>query len=188
MADADSMVNLTIRAPASYIARADALLGQIGVLAPADDPLGLWAAVRQSRSVVLRLALVRGLQALEQDVAVNAEPPANHEPTEAIPAPRKVTAEPDDTEPASAYIRAYGRKPSRQSKPATVSGIKMRNWRQGKGLSQTEAAAMVDRKQAAWGRWERGEVTPKGPMMKRLTELVPTIDRADWATSAGTDE
>jgi DNA-binding XRE family transcriptional regulator len=115
-------------------------------------------------------------------VAVNAEPPANHEPTEAIPAPRKVTAEPDDTEPASAFLREY-RKPSRMTKPATAGGALLRRWRQGEGLTQREAAKRLGIAQSTYSAVETGRRQPTKPQAAKLAE-VAGITAADWTTPA----
>jgi transcriptional regulator with XRE-family HTH domain len=35
------------------------------------------------------------------------------------------------------------------------------DWRQARNLTQAEAAALVDVKQAAWSKWENGQVPPE---------------------------
>jgi hypothetical protein len=58
---------ITLRLPKSFVERADALIAQL-----AQDEEALLLG-RVSRSIVLRLAVLRGLEALEAQVANRAE-------------------------------------------------------------------------------------------------------------------
>lgn len=58
---------ITLRLPKSFVDRADGLIAQL-----AEDEEALLLG-RVSRSIVLRLAVLRGLEALEAQVATRAE-------------------------------------------------------------------------------------------------------------------
>ena len=58
---------ITLRLPKSFVDRADSLIAQL-----AEDEEALLLG-RVSRSIVLRLAVLRGLEALESQVAARAE-------------------------------------------------------------------------------------------------------------------
>jgi len=58
---------ITLRLPKSFVDRADSLIAQL-----AEDEEALLLG-RVSRSIVLRLAVLRGLEALEAQVATRAE-------------------------------------------------------------------------------------------------------------------
>jgi hypothetical protein len=90
--------NLALKVPMAMIERLDALVPDVTGEYRHLQATGLIRKV--SRSTVARLAMDTGLSAMEE--RYRDAQPANHEPIEAIPAPRKVTAEPDDTDPASA--------------------------------------------------------------------------------------
>jgi hypothetical protein len=74
---------ITVRLPQSFVDRADALIDN---LAKEEESLLLG---RVSRSIVLRLAVLRGLEALEAQVARRASEPRA---PAAKPAPRKRAA------------------------------------------------------------------------------------------------
>jgi len=141
---------------------------------------------RVTQKAILEDAIRIGLDAIERRPP--AEPPAltpapkpAAKPT-APKAPRK-TPEPDPDDPASALLRAYGgRKPSRRSKPATRAGRLLRQWREGNGLSQVQAAARIGKTQVQWGRYERGESTPLAGTRAELETLVEDLQPDDWTT------
>jgi len=168
MAGSDPLVNLTIRAAASCFTRADALIEPLAEHSPADDHLGLWNSVRWSRSMVLRVALARGLQALEQEV--------NGEPTpEPAPAVREVTRQPDPPPVSAAAQRPSGF----QEKPAaTVAGAKLRAWRHSEGLGVSAAADRLGVSRATLSRYELKSVSPNA--RAAVAALVPGIDADDW--------
>jgi hypothetical protein len=63
---------ITLRLPKSFVDRADGLIAQL-----AEDEEALLLG-RVSRSIVLRLAVLRGLEALEGQVASRAESRGEH--------------------------------------------------------------------------------------------------------------
>jgi hypothetical protein len=63
---------ITLRLPKSFVDRADGLIAQL-----AEDEEALLLG-RVSRSIVLRLAVLRGLEALESQVATRAESRGDH--------------------------------------------------------------------------------------------------------------
>ena len=164
----DDRVSLTVRVLASYLERADAVLAKMDSLYRGPDPLGLWGSVRLSRSLVLRSALARGLEVLEREVGI------------APPSTEPAAAEPDDMEPASAFVREY-RKPSRRSPSITVAGRRLRRWRESNGLTQTKAAERFGKKQAQWGKYEKGTSLPRPALRAKLEDLAG-IDPDDWTT------
>ena len=158
-------VSLTIRVPSSYPDRADKVLAEFARLDLGPDPFGLLASVRVSRSLVLRLALDRGLAALEAELATGA--PATPEPAEQpTPARRK----PDDGAPASAFLREYKR-PSRLSKPATASAARLREWRQREALTQLQAAERLGVGQSTFSALETGKRQPTTEQAAKLEDL-----------------
>lgn len=150
---------------------------------------------RVTQKAILEDAIRIGLDAIEQRPPV--EPPALAEDRNAVrhvvfpipaepvaPAPRKASkpAEPDDTEPASAFLREY-RKPSRMTKPATVGGALLRKWRQGEGMNQKEAAELVGIAQPSYSALETGKRPPTKPQAAKLATLTG-IDPAAWTAPA----
>ena len=185
---ADDRVSLTIRVPDSYLDRADALLDKLDKLYRGPDPLGLWDSVRMSRSLVLRVALDRGLADLEREVegqpaaAPEKPPSAPHKPRPKRPAPPRLSAD------LATAGRRKVRRSSRTKPPMTVAGVKIRAWREGEGLKQAEAAERLGVVQSHWSRIERGEMLPSDEVTARLAELVPELEAADWTTANGAGE
>jgi len=172
----DETYNLALRIPVSMIARLDALKDTV------RDGLDLTALMihpKVSRSTVARIALLRGVEALE---AGGMRPAPNPEPIEAPPVARTPPAEPDAAEPASAFLREY-RKPSRMTKPATVGGAMLRRWRQGEGLSQAKAAKMLGIAQSSYSAVETGKRQPTKQQAAKLGK-VAGISPDDWTTPA----
>ena len=157
-----------------------------------EEATGPW---RVTQKAILEDAIRIGLDAIEQRPPV--EPPAldsgkQHgsvaevapvaSPPVKAPSPSPpVTSEPDDAAPASAYVRAY-RRPSKRSKPATRAGRLLRQWREGSGLTQAQAAERVGKSQPTWGRFERGDLTPPADVRAVLEDLVEDLYPEDWTT------
>ena len=188
---ADDRVSLTIRVPDSYLDRSDALLDKLDKLYRGPDPLGLWDSVRMSRSLVLRVALDRGLADLEREVegkpAAAPEKPASaaHKPRPKRPAPPRLATD------LVAAGRRKVRRSSRTKPPMTVAGVKIRAWREQEGLKQAEAAERLGVVQSHWSRIERGEMLPGDDVAADLAGLVGDIASDDWTApnpdaSAGT--
>jgi DNA-binding XRE family transcriptional regulator len=174
-----------------------ALLDRVAELVPVLQQHPLLAATRVTQSVVIRLALDQGLERLEKDFGggrplsythmvdgkqpVEIKPPpmrAQIDSGEAARKARKQTAAPDDTDPASAYLRQY-RKPSRMVKPSTATAAHLRKWRQGEGLSQAKAAELLGIGQSSYSALETGKRRPVPPLDAKLAELAG-IDPGDW--------
>ncbi|MBU0611290.1 MAG: helix-turn-helix domain-containing protein [Armatimonadetes bacterium] len=167
--------NLALKVPMPMIERLDALVSDVEAAYVDLRAAGLVRKV--SRSTVARLALDAGIGALETKYRDTPPPVA---PKRAPAAP----CEPDDTEPASALLRAYGgRKPSRRSKPETRAGRLLRQWRESNALSQVQAAERIGKKQAQWGRYERGTHNPPAAIRAELERLAG-ISPDDWTTPA----
>ena len=56
-----------------------------------------------------------------------------------------------------------------------AAGARLREWRDGEGISQEAAATRIRASQAAWAAWERGE---KGPDLHSAFELEKLTDGA----------
>jgi DNA-binding XRE family transcriptional regulator len=208
----DDTYNLALKVPMTAIERLDALVPDVAAEYQHLQAAGLIRKV--SRSTVARLVMEAGLEALE--TTYKAAPPPQRvksytlvDPTDGlkakavIPPPtveqcasgeaaamaRAQAAEPDDTDPASALVRAYGgRKPSRRSKPTTRGGRLLRQWRESNGLSQAQAADRFNVSQPTWGRWERGAATPTKAARAELEDLVEDLYPDDWTTPDAGDE
>jgi len=176
---ADDRVSLTIRVPDSYLDRADAVLDKLDNLYKGPDPLGLWDSVRMSRSLVLRVALDRGLADLEAEVegkpreAPEKAPSAPHKPRPKQPAPARLATD----------LATAGRKVRRSSRlkpPATVAGVKIRAWRTAEGIDQTELSRRIGKGQGQTSRYERGQTEPPPDVRAQLEDLVPDLAPGDW--------
>lgn len=157
--------SMTVRLPEDALTRADALV-------PALESHPLLGAASVSRSVVIRLALDRGLAALEAEFSPAAAPspePRRAPPKARTPKPATVA------ESAPARTTRDGTPRKRQPKappPATGPAADLRRWRQEQGIKrQAEAAARVDVAQATWSRWERGDGAPGPDDAAKLEEL-----------------
>ena len=163
--------DLAIKVPQELVALAGGLVPSVQAL-----PAYKWVPV--SKAAVLRLALSRGLSVMAEEFA-GGEPA----PTATIAPPAKVQpsppAEPDDEEPAPAC-----RKPSRMVKPATAA--RLREWRQGEGLTQTQAAELLGIGQPRYSALETGKRGPTGPQAAKLAALAG-IDADDWTATAAED-
>ena len=167
---------ITLRLPVEDLDRADELV-------PHLEKVPTLRAARVSRSLVLRLALYEGLEALEKryktvvevEVAPVASPPVEA-PSPSPPA----TAAPAPDDPASAYLREYP-KPSRRSKPKTEVGRRLREWRERQGLTQAQAAEKIGVAQNTWSSLETGKRkrTPKATTLEAL-EALTGIPVAAW--------
>ena len=177
----DDTYNLALKVPMAVIERLDALVPDVAAEYQHLQAAGLIRKI--SRSTVARLVLDAGLEAMEAkyNAPTPKAPPPTKTPTSEGATTRKT--EPADDEPESALIRAYGgRKPSRRSKPATVGGKLLRQWRESSGLSQAQAAERFGATQPTWGRWERGESKPTKAARAELEGLVEDLDPEAWTT------
>lgn len=177
------------------------LVNLAGELVPAVQALPAYKWVPVSKAAVLRLALARGLSVLAEEVGEGARLPLAADavvqttlsgservpvaPTAAPPAreaklPPAAPSEPDDTDPASAFLRQYP-KPSRMVKPATATAARLRKWRQGEGMNQAQAAELLGIGQSSYSALETGKRTPARPQAAQLAELAG-IAPDDWTT------
>ena len=207
----DDTYNLGLKVPMAVIERLDALVPDVAAEYQHLQAAGLIRKV--SRSTVARLVMDAGLEAME--TKYKGTPPPQRvksytvmDPQDggrakaAIPTPtvdqaasgeaatvaRIQDSDPDDLAPASAFVRAVGRKPSRRSKPTTRSGRLVRRWREGNGLSQEQAADRFGVSQPTWGRWERGESKPTKAARAELEDLVEDLTPGDWTTPLDSDD
>ena len=160
---------ITLRLPIEDITRADELV-------PYLERVPALRAARVSRSLVLRLALATGLDALEKQYTGASLPP---EP-EPLPVER-APSQPATDEPASVFTKAYN-KPSRRSEPTTDAGARLREWREGIPLTQKEAAARFGVTQTTWSRYETGKSKPG------FTFAAELADETDIPADAWKDE
>ena len=192
----DERVSLTLRVPESYLTRADDVLAKLDKLRRGPDPLGLWDSVRMSRSLVIRAALGRGLESLEEEVGI-VRPITYHamvedkfvrlaDPTptkdqmdsgEAAARARRKAAGLQDVAAAAPRQRRVAMAPSK-----TVAGAKMRAWRLDAGIGQAAAGQHIDMSQVSWGRFERGENVPPEATRAGLESLIDGIQPDDWTT------
>ena len=184
--------DLAIKVPTELVTLA-------GELVPAVQGLPAYKWVPVSKAAVLRLALARGLSVMAEELGEAARrPPAADamvqttlpggapvpaEPTAPPPAreaklPPAAPREPDDTDPASAFLRSY-QKPSRMVKPATATAARLREWRQGQGLNQVKAAELLGMGQSSYSALETGKRLPTPAQAAKLAELAG-IDPDDW--------
>ena len=193
---ADERVSMTLRVPESYLTRADDVLAKLDKLSHGPDPLGLWDSVRMSRSLVIRAALVLGLESLEEEVGIvrpvsyhamvdskpvklDDPPPTTDQITsgEAATRARSKAAGLQDVAAATPRKRRVSMAPSK-----TVAGATLRAWRVEAGLSQAAAAERIGKAQPQWGRYERGTSTPPADVRADLEALVDDLYPDDWTT------
>jgi DNA-binding XRE family transcriptional regulator len=168
----DDVFNLSLRLPMALVDRLDALKDAV------RDDLGLDALVlppKVSRSVVARLALLRGVEQLE---AKTATPPR-------APAPPK--KRPSRTPMAPTATGKTKRGSSRLSPPGSVAAVKLRAWRDAKGLEQGDLAQQLGCSQTTVSLLERTAHTKPPKRAPELAELVPELEDADWTTPPSED-
>jgi len=199
----DETYNLALKVPMAMIERLDALVPDVAAEYQHLQAAGLIRKV--SRSTVARLVMDAGLEALEakykgtpppqramsytlvdkddgkKTKAVIPPPTVEQQASgEAPEMARRQAAEPDPDEPESAFLRQY-QKPSRMKKPATAAAGRLRKWRQGEGMNQTQAAELLGITQSAYSTLETGKRPPTPPQAAKLAELAG-IDPDDWTT------
>ena len=161
----DKTYNLGLKVPMTMIERLDALVSDVEAEYQHLQAAGLIRKV--SRSTVARLVMDAGLDALETRYWTTSSKPL----PDPSPGAHKVeAAEPDDTDPASAFLRSY-QKPSRMVKPATATAARLREWRQGQGLNQVKAAELLGMGQSSYSALETGKRLPTPAQAAKLAEL-----------------
>ena len=157
---------ITLRLPIEDITRADELV-------PYLERVPALRAARVSRSLVLRLALATGLDALEKQYTAASLPP------EPAPLPvERTTSQPAEDDPGSTFLKAYN-KPSRRSEPTTDAGARLRQWREGIPLNQKQAGERFGVTQTTWSRYERGDTKP-GPTLAAKIAAETDIPAEAW--------
>jgi len=162
---------ITLRLPLEDITRADELV-------PYLERVPALRAARVSRSLVLRLALATGLDALQAQYTGTALPP------EPAPLPvERAPSQPATDEPATVFTKAY-QKPSRRSEPTTDAGARLRAWREAIPLTQKEVVKRFEFgvTQTTWSRYERGDSKPSPTVAAKIAA------ETDIPADAWTDE
>jgi len=165
---------ITLRLPVDDLDRADELV-------PLLEQVPTLRAARVSRSLVLRLALATGLDALEQEYKLGG-PSVSARARRERPAKlrdERTPVEPAAEDPPSVFTKAYQR-PSRRSEPKTEAGAALRAWREGIPLTQHEAGERLGLGQTTLSRFETGKTLPSKGQAERI-EQVTGIPAADWS-------
>lgn len=155
--------DLAIKVPRQLVSRASDLIPMV----QASDAFK-WVPI--SQAAVLRLALDRGLALMEEQYSESAPAPTTP-PPKRRERPKPVDPLEAGAELPSVAFRGTRRRPSRMTPPATPAAERLREWRTGEDLTQTQAAKRVGIAQSGYSAIETGKRQPTAEQARKLQDL-----------------